>query len=34
MENLVKKELGVVDYRDYFFEDDLSILLRHFLENA
>ncbi len=27
MENLVKKELGVFDYRDYLFEDDLSIYL-------
>ena len=27
MEHLVKKELGVFDYRDYLFEDDLSIYL-------
>ena len=26
MENLVKKELSVFDYRDYLFEDDLYIL--------
>ena len=27
MENLVKKELSVFDYRDYLFEDDLSVYL-------
>ena len=27
MNNLVKRELGVFDYRDYLFEEDLSIYL-------
>lgn len=27
MTDLVKRELGVFDYRDYLFEEDLSIYL-------